>query len=215
MAAWWEINTDAVIGTLIVVDNTYCGQLMGNWLIDYAETNDVQLNVGVLYGKQAVPESNKRAIAFTELLEEKYGDTTSGQVRIVCWDYGEQSTDTAMTLIEDWMQQYGDELNCIFACMDDMAYGAIQVFNSLGVRDDFVVIGCNGNTYLYLVGEEGGLDMTVLLDNLASIGTELDCLICAALGLDDQMPDLDQPNTDCMIVADESNFEEIWAEYGD
>ncbi len=214
LAAWWDINTDATIGTLKVVDNTYCGELMANWLIDYAEKNNVDLKVGVLYGKQAVPESNKRAIRFEEILTEKYGDTTSGQVSIVVKDYGEQSTDTAMTLVENWMQQYGDELNCIFACMDDMAYGAIQVLNSLGVRDKFVVIGCNGNKYLYLVGEDDGFDMTIKLDNLASIGMELDVLICAALGLDDQMPNLDSANTDGMIVVDKDNFEEMWAKYG-
>ncbi len=49
LSTWWEANTENSIGTLIVVDNTYIGQLMGQWLIDYAEENDVTLKVGKVH----------------------------------------------------------------------------------------------------------------------------------------------------------------------
>lgn len=215
LAAWWAVNTDSTIGTLIVVDNNYCGELMSNWIFNYAEENNVTLKCGLLYGRQAVPETNKRPAMFEKMVQERYGDLTSGQVQVVDSEYTELNVDTAMEIVEGWLVKYDcpNEMNCIFASMDDTAMGAVNVLKAAGLRDDFVVIGCNGNTWLKAVGR-GDLNMTVKLDNLQSIEKELDVLLCTALGLDDQMPTLDEADKSCMIVCDPSNFEEMWEKYG-
>ncbi len=152
-----------------------------------------------------------RSEAFMELVEETYGDLTSGKVQVLVSDYGGLDTDTSMQLMEDWSQTYTD-MNCVFASNDDSAYGAIQVIKSLGKMDDFTVVGCNGNTYLSLVGD-GEIDMTVIIDSAAAVGTEMDVLIRAALGMD--LPDLNAAKDDYLKVCDSSNFDELWEEYGE
>ena len=210
LSTWWKANTEDMVGTLVVVDNTYIGEQMGEWLINYAEENDTTLKVGVLMGTQTNAESNKRSEAFEAKIKEEYGDTTSGKVQIVVSDYGNQDTETSMSLVEDWMQSYPD-LNCIFGTNDDSAYGAIQVIKGLGKMDDFTVIGVNGNTYLSLVGD-GELDMTVIIDSAAAVNKEMEVLVKAALG--EELPDLDAAKADYLKICDSTNFDECWEQYG-
>lgn len=210
ISTWWEVNTDNKAGTLIVVDNEYIGQLMAEWLINYAEENDTTLKVGVLAGKANAPDTNVRAIAFEEAIIEKYGDLSTGKVQEIVMDYGEQDTNTSLTIMEDWMQVY-DDMNCVFATNDDSAYGAIQVLKQMQKIDDFVVIGVNGNTYLNLVGE-GELDMTVIIDATAAVSAEMDAMCQIALG--GEFPDTGDLLSEFITVCDSTNFEECWEKYG-
>ena len=52
------------------------------------------------------------------------------------WDRAE-----AMTLMENWIQAYGDQINAVFCQNDEMALGALNALVQAGKKDNVLVVG--------------------------------------------------------------------------
>lgn len=206
LATWWSVNTDNKIGELVIVDNYYIGQLQAEWVINYAESNDVTLKVGYLDGRIANPSSQVRCTAFQDTIAEKYGDLTSGKVQVIAVDYGEMDTAASMTIVENWSQVYGNEINCIVCANDDSAAGAINVLKANGTLENTLVLGANGTTWLGLV-RDGEMAATVRLETERGVEKEVETLVLAALGM--EIPELNEPMYDAMILVDSANVDEF------
>lgn len=130
------------------------GQLQGQFLIDtMGEKGGVGILMGIL--------SNEGAVKRTEGNEEilaKYPD-----IKILAKESGEWQYDKGMSITENWLTAYGDELTAILANNDGMAIGALQALETAG-RDDVIVVGVDAIPDAVNLVAEGKLDATVLQD---------------------------------------------------
>ncbi|MBP6491606.1 MAG: substrate-binding domain-containing protein [Clostridia bacterium] len=140
------------------------GQLQGQFLIDtMGEKGGVGILMGIL--------SNEGAVKRTEGNEEilaKYPD-----VKILAKEAGDWQSDKGMSLTENWLTAYGDELTAILANNDNMAIGALQALEAAG-RDDVIVVGVDAIPDALNLVKEGTLDATVLQDAAGQGGTAID-----------------------------------------
>lgn len=102
----------------------------------YLEENpDAQLNAVLIYGNPAQANQLHRMDGFKQLAEE-YPD----RVKILDENYGNWSTEEAQSLMEDWLQLYGDQINAVVSASDAMALGAINALQAAGFEPGDVLM---------------------------------------------------------------------------
>ncbi len=130
------------------------GQLQGQFLVDtMGEKGGVGILMGILSNEGAV----KRTEGNEEILS-KYPD-----IKILAKEAGDWQYDKGMSITENWLTAYGDDLNAILANNDGMAIGALQALEAAG-RDDVIVVGVDAIPDAVNLVAEGKLDATVLQD---------------------------------------------------
>ena len=75
------------------------------------------------------------------------------------WDRGQ-----AITLMENWIQAYGDEIGAVFAQNDEMAMGAVIALEQAGRNPEVVVAGVDAIADALEAVGAGRLDATVFQD---------------------------------------------------
>jgi inositol transport system substrate-binding protein len=69
-----------------------------------------------------------------------------------------------MTLMENWLQSYGDRINAVFAQNDEMAMGALIAIEQSGRKGKIVVVGVDAIADALEAVRTGRLDATVYQD---------------------------------------------------
>lgn len=64
-----------------------------------------------------------------------------GKVNLLAQQTANWSREEALSLVENWIQTFGDDLNAVVAQNDEMALGAIQALEAAGIKDKVVVTG--------------------------------------------------------------------------
>lgn len=72
--------------------------------------------------------------------------------------------DTAMSLAEDWLTKYSNNIDAIICQNDDMAMGALEAAEAKGVKDKVVIIGVDAISDALKAIKAGRLDATVFQD---------------------------------------------------
>lgn len=109
------------------------GQQQGEYLGKVAgETGG---NAFVLQGKLDNEAAIKRTEGFVTTIEEKYPN-----IKILDTQVGNWQRDQAVTITENWLTAYGDDINFVVANNDEMALGAVEVLQKAG-RTDVIVLG--------------------------------------------------------------------------
>lgn len=90
---------------------------------------------------------------------------------LVAQQTGEWSTDTAKEIMASWIQQYGNEINCVYAENDNMADGAIQALQEAGMD----VGGDSGVAIISFDANRAYLQMT--LEGLINVNVECNPLL--------------------------------------
>jgi inositol transport system substrate-binding protein len=72
----------------------------------------------------------------------------------------------AMTLMENWIQKYGNQINAVFGQNDEMALGAANALIQAGRKDNVVVVGVDAVEDAIIAVDEGRLDATVFQDGV-------------------------------------------------
>ena len=75
------------------------------------------------------------------------------------WDRAE-----AMTLMENWIQAYGDQINAVFCQNDEMALGALNALVQAGKKDNVLVVGVDAIDDALQSVKDGKMDATVYQD---------------------------------------------------
>ena len=75
------------------------------------------------------------------------------------WDRAE-----AMTLMENWIQAYGDQINAVFCQNDEMALGALNALVQAGKKDTVLVVGVDAIDDARQSVKDGKMDATVYQD---------------------------------------------------
>ncbi len=118
---------------------------------------DLVLNAVLIYGRASQTVQLARHIAIKELAE-KYPD----RVKILDENYADWSTDMAQKLVEDWLQLYGDELNCICSASDDMSLGAVNALKAAGYNPgDIFISSVDGTKIGMQLVEEGWIQIDI------------------------------------------------------
>ena len=103
--------------------------------------------------------SNEGAVKRTEGNEEVLSEYPD--IKILAKEAGDWQYDKGMSITENWITAYGDDLNAVLANNDGMAIGALQALEAAG-RDDIIVVGVDAIPDAVNLVAEGKLDATVL-----------------------------------------------------
>lgn len=99
------------------------------------EHPDAVLNAVLIYGNPAQANQLHRMDGFKALAEE-YPDN----IHILDENYGNWSTEEAQSLVEDWLQVYGTQINAVVCASDAMALGAINALQAAGFEPGDVLM---------------------------------------------------------------------------
>lgn len=117
-------------------------------------------NVAILMGKLDNEGALKRTEGNEQIIAEEYPGIT-----VLAKETGNWQRDQGMSLTENWLTAYGDDLNGILANNDEMALGAVEALRAAG-RDDVYVMGVDAIPDALVAVEAGSLVATVLQDSV-------------------------------------------------
>jgi methyl-galactoside transport system substrate-binding protein len=134
----------------------------------YDKNNDGVIQIVILKGEMGHQDAEKRTEYCIERLKELGFEVDVLAIEVANWN--RRSANQAMRRL---YEQYGDEIELIFANNDDMALGAIDYFIDLGVfhtdkqnyDQPFVIVGVDGTEVGLKAIEEGLLYGTVNNDS--------------------------------------------------
>jgi simple sugar transport system substrate-binding protein len=130
------INADPDLYTCWVGADFYAeGVKATDWISSHF--GDTPVNIVNLQGQLGSSAQVGRSQALQDAVGGNDGWTLLAQ-QTADW-----STDTAKEIMNSWIQQYGDTINCVYAENDNMADGAIQALQEAGKKvgkDDGVAI---------------------------------------------------------------------------
>lgn len=126
----------------------YLGELMG----------DEGGKVFVLQGKLDNEAAIKRTAGFVDTVAEKFPN-----IEIVAVEVGNWQRDQGVTITENWLTAYGDEIDAIVANNDEMALGAVEVLQRAG-RTDVIVLGVDFTPDAKAAIQEGTMNGSVRQD---------------------------------------------------
>jgi len=107
------------------------GQKQAEYLGELMDSGKVFILQGKLDNEAAI----KRTEGFVTTVEANFPD-----IEIVDTQVGNWQRDQGVSITENWLTAYGDEIDAIVANNDEMALGAVEVLQGEG-RDDVIVLG--------------------------------------------------------------------------
>lgn len=115
-------------------------------------------NVVMIDGYMGQAAQIKRAIGAKNILT-KYPD-----IRILAEQTAEWDRAKAMSLMENWIQSYGNKINAVFAHNDEMGMGALQALEQAKLKDKVIVVSIDAIADALQAVKDGRLDATVFQD---------------------------------------------------
>src|SRR5690554_94091 len=112
-------------------------------------------NIVVMHGYMGQAAQLKRAAA-TKTLLSKYPEITILAEQTAEWDRAK-----AMSLMENWIQSYGNQIDAVFAQNDEMGMGALQALEQAKLKDQVVVVSIDAIGDALQAVKNGRLDATV------------------------------------------------------
>lgn len=147
------------------------GEILGQWFIDNMEKGS---KVCIIEGPMGQSGQVGRMAGFEAVGVLEHFEVLSTQT--ANW-----KRDEAMTLAEDWITTYGDELQGIICENDDMALGALSACQAAG-RDDIVIGGVDGLEEAVEAVQAGQMGISVLQDSDGQGTTGVDAAVALAKG---------------------------------
>jgi len=115
-------------------------------------------NVLMMHGHPGQTAEVKRTEGAMDILAQNR-DMTLLDEQTADWDRAE-----AMTLMENWIQAYGDQINAVFCQNDEMALGALNALVQAGKKDNVLVVGVDAIDDALQSVKDGKMDATVYQD---------------------------------------------------
>lgn len=115
-------------------------------------------NIVIMDGYIGQAAQIKRAVGANNVLK-KYPD-----IKILAEQTAEWDRAKAMSLMENWIQSYGNKINAVFAHNDEMGMGALQVLEQAKLKDRVVVVSIDAINDALQAVKDGRLDATVYQD---------------------------------------------------
>ncbi|MEX1377457.1 MAG: ABC transporter substrate-binding protein [Eubacteriales bacterium] len=122
-------------------------------------SDDEEVNIVNLQGQLGASAQ----IGRSEALEE--GVAAHDNWTLLAQQTGEWSTDTAKEIMASWIQQYGEDIDAVYAENDNMADGAIQALEEAGIAvggdDGVAIISFDANRAYLQMTLEGKINCNV------------------------------------------------------
>jgi len=122
-------------------------------------TDDEQVDIVNLQGQLGASAQVGRSQALDD------GIAAHSNWNLLARQTGEWSTDTAKEIMASWIQQYGDEIDVVYAENDNMADGAIQALEEAGMvaggDDGVAIISFDANRAYLQMTLEGKINCNV------------------------------------------------------
>lgn len=115
-------------------------------------------NVLMMHGHPGQTAEVKRTEGAMDILAQN-PDMTLLDEQTADWDRAE-----AMTLMENWIQAYGDQINAVFCQNDEMALGALNALVQADKKDNVLVVGVDAIDDALQSVKDGKMDATVYQD---------------------------------------------------
>ena len=115
-------------------------------------------NVLMMHGHPGQTAEVKRTEGAMDILAQN-PDMTLLDEQTADWDRAE-----AMTLMENWIQAYGDQINAVFCQNDEMELGALNALVQADKKDNVLVVGVDAIDDALQSVKDGKMDATVYQD---------------------------------------------------
>lgn len=115
-------------------------------------------NVLMMEGFMGQAAQIKRSAGAEQVLKKYPG------IKLLARQSAEWDRAKAMSLMENWIQSYGDRINAVFAHNDEMGMGALQALEQAGLKHKVVVISIDAIADALQAVKDGRLDATVYQD---------------------------------------------------
>jgi ribose transport system substrate-binding protein len=171
---------DAAVASHVSSDNVLGGELATEFLL---ESIDSEGTVAQLEGIAGTDATRERGAGFSNVLEGADG------VELVSSVTANFSRDEGFSVAQDILQA-NPELDAIFAQNDEMALGAVEAADGLGILDDLVVIGFDATDDALAAVQDGRMDGTVAQQpfEIGRIGIESAIALAQGEDLDEEVP---------------------------
>jgi inositol transport system substrate-binding protein len=133
-------------------------------------------NVVVMHGFMGQAAQIKRDSGAREILAKHPG------LKVLADQTAEWDRAKAMSLMENWIQSYGDRIQAVFAQNDEMAMGALIAIEQAGLKGKVVVAGVDAITDALQAVKDGRLDATVFQDARGQGGAAVETAFKLARG---------------------------------
>lgn len=115
-------------------------------------------NIVIIDGYMGQAAQIKRAAGAKEILN-KYPD-----IKVLAEQTAEWDRAKGMSLMENWIQSYGDKINAVFAHNDEMGMGALQALEQAKMKDKVAVVSIDAIADALQAVKDGRLNATVFQD---------------------------------------------------
>lgn len=115
-------------------------------------------NIVIMDGYMGQAAQIKRAVGAKNVLS-KYPD-----IKVLAEQTAEWDRAKAMSLMENWIQSYGDKINAVFAHNDEMGMGAVQALEQAKLKNKVIVISIDAIADALQAVKDGRLNATVFQD---------------------------------------------------
>ncbi|TDB60461.1 sugar ABC transporter substrate-binding protein [Arundinibacter roseus] len=112
-------------------------------------------NVIMIHGYMGQAAQIQREQGAREILKN-YPD-----LKLLASQTGEWDRAKAMSLMENWIQSYGSQINAVFAHNDEMGMGAMKALTDAGLKDKILVVSIDAIPDALQAVQKGTLDATV------------------------------------------------------
>jgi inositol transport system substrate-binding protein len=111
------------------------------------------------------------------------------QLNLLAAQTAEWDRAKAVTLMENWLQSYGDQINAVFAQNDEMGMGALLALEQAGVKERVVVASVDAIADALEAIQAGRLDATVFQDarSQGSMAVQTACAIVSGQPFDNEV----------------------------
>lgn len=114
-----------------------------------------QGNVIMIHGYMGQAAQIKREQGAREILKQY------PNLKLIASQTGEWDRAKSMSLMENWIQSYGGQINAVFAQNDEMGMGAVNALTAAGLKDKIVVVSIDAIPDALQAVQKGTLDATV------------------------------------------------------
>jgi inositol transport system substrate-binding protein len=112
-------------------------------------------NVVMMHGYMGQAAQIKREQGAREILKDY------PNLKLIAHQTGEWDRAKAMSLMENWIQSYGNTINAVFAQNDEMGMGAVKALTDAGLKEKVVVVSIDAIPDALQAVQKGTLDATV------------------------------------------------------
>ncbi len=128
-------------------------------------------NIVMMHGFMGQAAQLKRDQGAREVLAKNPG------LKLLADQTAEWDRAKAMTLMENWLQSYGDTIGAVFAQNDEMAMGALIALEQAKRKDRVIVAGVDAIADALQAVKDGRLDATVFQDARAQGGAAIETAV--------------------------------------